>query len=245
MHWGRVKVDLTQITRPNPIETETVILEDPLPDEKQQEVFELSSEVEKEELQLHKKLEANKLPDEEIKLITGNGTLTDLTTDKCQKVLKNQFHTQYGLQDTIVGQKLMFKEQKGELAQILHNGNCHWVVISNINCSKDEINYYDSLFHGKIRDNVKMQICNIFKCSGKELTVNVKACQQQTNEIDCCVFAVVNMFHILTGADIGRTKIREDKMRDHLLQCIKSGHFQEFEKSDSSNRVFCKIKKGF
>ena len=52
--YRNVKVDLTKITRPNPIEAETVILEDPLLDEKQQEVFELSSEEEKEELQLHK-----------------------------------------------------------------------------------------------------------------------------------------------------------------------------------------------
>ena len=76
--YRNVKVALTKITRPNPIETETVILEDPLP--------ELSSEEEKEELQLHKKLEANKLPDEEIKLITGNGMLTDLTIDKSHKI---------------------------------------------------------------------------------------------------------------------------------------------------------------
>ena len=86
----------------------------------------------------------------------------------------------------------MFKEQKGEFVQILHNGNYHWVVISNINCSKDEMNYYDRLFHGKIRDHVKMQICNIFKCSGKELAVNMKAFQQQTNVVDCGVFVVAN-----------------------------------------------------
>ena len=54
-------------------------------------------------MSLHKNLEANKLPDEEIKLITGNGVLTDLTIDKCQKILKNQFHAQYGLQDTVLG----------------------------------------------------------------------------------------------------------------------------------------------
>ena len=60
---------------------------------------------------------------------------------------------------------------------------------------------------------------------------------------DCAVLGVSNMFHILTGADIGRTKIQEDKMIDRLLQRIKSGHFQEFEKSDGSNIVFCKIKK--
>ena len=92
-----VTVDLPRITRLNPIETETVILEDPLPEKKQQEVFELSDEEEKKELQLHKNLEANKLPDEGIKLITGNGILTDLTIDKCEKMLQNQFHAQHGL----------------------------------------------------------------------------------------------------------------------------------------------------
>ena len=29
------------------------------------------------------------------------------------------------------------------------------------------------------------------------------------------------MFHVLTGADIGKTKIQEDKMRDRLLHCIR------------------------
>ena len=133
--YKNVKADLPKITKPNPIETETVILEDPLPEKKQQEVFELSSEEEKQELQLNKNLEANKLPDEEIKLTTENGMLTDLTIDKCQKILKNQFHAQYGLQDTVLGQKLMFKEQKEEFVQIFHNRKYYWVVISNINCS--------------------------------------------------------------------------------------------------------------
>ena len=86
-----------------------------------------------------------------------------------------------------------------------------------------------------------MQIWNIFKCSGKELKVNVKVCQQQINAVDCGVLAIANMSHILTDPDIVRTKFRVDKMKDYLLQCIKSGHFQEFEKSDSSDIAFCKI----
>ena len=72
---------------------------------------------------------------------------------------------------------------------------------------------------------------------GKELTVNVKSCQQQANCVDCG-----DMFHISTEADIGSTKIGEDKMNDHLLQCIKSGEIQELEKSNSNDIVFCKIK---
>ena len=92
--------------------------------------------------------------------------------------LKNQFYVQCGLQDTVLGQKLMFQEQKGEFVKILHNGNFRWVVISNINCKKNKIDYCNSPFHGKIKDHVKIQIFKIFKCSRKELKVNVKTCQQ-------------------------------------------------------------------
>ena len=41
--YRNVKNDLPKIVRPNLIETETVPLEDPFPEKKQQEVFDLSS----------------------------------------------------------------------------------------------------------------------------------------------------------------------------------------------------------
>ena len=86
--------------------------------------------------------------------------LTEITIFKCKKKnSKNEFHAQYGLHDTVLTQKLMFTEQNGEIMKILHNRNYHWVVIYNISCSKNEINY-NSLFHGKInkiKDYVKMQ----------------------------------------------------------------------------------------
>ena len=39
-------------------------------------------------------LEVITLPDKEIKLIKGNGMLTDLTIGKCEQILENQFHAQ-------------------------------------------------------------------------------------------------------------------------------------------------------
>ena len=92
--YGNVTIVLPKITRPNPIKTETVILEDPLPEEKQQEDFDLSIEEKREELQLHINLEVNTLPDKEIRLIKGNRILTDFTAEKCEKILENQFQAQ-------------------------------------------------------------------------------------------------------------------------------------------------------
>ena len=163
---------------PNSIETKTVILEDPLPEEKQQEVFNLSSEEEKEKLQLHTKFEANKLSDAEIKLITGNGELTVLTISRPRRA--SIYRT---------WKKINVQRKTGRIrANIAQWKLSLRVVIISTHCSKNELYYYDSLFHDKISKNVKMQICSIFKCCGKELTVNVKACQQQTNAVDCRVF---------------------------------------------------------
>ena len=82
--------------------------------------------------------------------------LTDFSIFKYQKKIKNELHAQYGLQHTVYRQKLRFKEQNGEFRKILHNRYYHWVLIYNITCSKNEINY-SSLFHGKTKDHVKMQ----------------------------------------------------------------------------------------
>ena len=101
----------------------------------------------------------------------------------------------------------MFKKEKGEFVQILHNGSYHWVVSSNINCTKNEKNYYDSLFRGKTKDHAKMQICKTFKFFEEKLCVNVRASQQQLNGVDCGVYNVANAFHLLLGVHITVKKI--------------------------------------
>ena len=81
-------------------------------------------------------MEVNTLPDKEMKLIKGNGMLTDLPFDKCQKISRPKRASGYP-----TWAKPMFNELKGKLVHILYNGNYHWVVISNINCSKNKIDY--------------------------------------------------------------------------------------------------------
>ena len=63
----------------------------------------------------------------------------------------------------------------------------------------NETNYYDSLFYGKIKGHVKMQACNIYKFLEEELSVNVRACQQQSNRIDCGAYTVgsVRIYRIM------------------------------------------------
>ena len=84
----------------------------------------------------------------------------------------------FGLQDSVLGQKPMFKKKRKEFVQMLRNEIYHWVLVSNINYTKNEIDYCDSLFHRKIKDRVKMQISKLCKLFEEGLSVNVRVCQK-------------------------------------------------------------------
>ena len=91
------------------------------------------------------------LPNDEVELIKNNQMLTDVSINMVQNI---------SFQDTVLRQILMFQD-KEQFLQILHNNNFNWVAVSNLNSKHGTIDYYDSLFHGRIRDHVKLQICNI------------------------------------------------------------------------------------
>ena len=95
-------------------------------------------------------------------------------------MLGTQFKMKDRFQDTILGQKLMFKP-KEHFVQILHNKSFHWVTVSNVNSKSGSVDYYDSLFHGRIKDHVKLQIANISKTKNSELEIHIRSCQQQKN----------------------------------------------------------------
>ena len=152
--------------------------------------------------------------------------LSDIVIDAAQNILRAQFKVN-GLQDTVLGEKLMFREEKETFAQLLHNGSYHWVLVSNYNCEEGHIDYFDSHFHGRIKDHVKLQICNLYKSGNDNITVNVRMCQQQSNGVDCGLYAVYNAYSLLKGEDISSQKIDERKLRSHFLQCVGNGRFSQ------------------
>ena len=82
----------------------------------------------------------------------------------------------------------------------------------------DEMKHYDSLFHEKIKDHVKMKICNMYKFFEEKLSVNVRVCQQQSNHVGCGVYTVENKFHLLSEVNISTKRICKDQMRSRLLK---------------------------
>ena len=67
----------------------------------------------------------------------------------------------------------------------------------------------------------------------------IRACQQKSNRVDCRVYTVANIFHLLSwvNVNISVKRIYEDQIRPHLSTCRKSGHSNEFPSSKPGEKV--------
>ena len=117
--------------------------------------------------------------------------LSDNVINAIQKMIATQHTEINGFQDTVLGQKSNFKSYKSmPFVQIIHNGNLHWVTISTYGCNEGEVNLMASLFKGNIPLQTKRQICAIMDCESKYLKIKVLPVQQQSNSVDCGVYAI-------------------------------------------------------
>ena len=89
-------------------------------------------------------IKRNVVNQEELVRIRTGTTLTDLSINAVQKMLKQQFPKLEGLVSTLLQEKKnsgVCKPRKNQI-QILHSGNDHWVVASTIHCKDSEVCVY-------------------------------------------------------------------------------------------------------
>ena len=120
-----------------------------------------------------------------------------------------------------------FNQVNGELIQILHTGNAHWVCVGSVGCEDGTVNLYDSLYHNIILNEVQEQVLNLVGHSNFT-GIQVLPVQQQSNGSDCGVFAAVFATCLAYGIHPETTQFDVPKMRNHLYQSLKSGVLKMF-----------------
>lgn len=166
-----------------------------------------------------KRLKRN-IDNEELELINNEKMLTDTSINCAQNILHEAFPKVAGLEDTTLGPELNFSTHKEEFVQILHTGSLHWLCVSKFGCKKGEINYYDSLYGGVIANHVQKQIAKMLQEDSDHITVHVKPVQQQTNTVNCSVFAIAFVTHLLHRKDPSKMQLNLSQMRHHLASCL-------------------------
>ena len=164
--------------------------------------------------------------------------LNDNLIQTFQQMLKIKYPNAHGLQDPLLGQALNFAVyQTIPFVQVLHDGSLHWIAISTYNCKEGEIFLMDSMFCGRVTHQTKHQVCSILNSNKKELKIVAFPVQQQSNAIDCGVFALA-FIHCILSEKKTPVEVNFDtsKMRMHLLHCLVKNKLSQFPRSDRNHR---------
>lgn len=123
------------------------------------------------------------------------------------------------------------------MVQILHRGDSksgHWFTVSTVGCNEGSVNWYDSSYNELDVDS-KYQICSILKYDGKALKFNKIPVQSQQGAADCGLFAIAFAVALCLGNNPQKMVFNQDKMREHLVDCIESQNFTNFPFSVNTN----------
>ena len=98
----------------------------------------------------------------------------------------------------------------------------------------------DSLFKGRVTDHSKQQLSGLLNCRNKNTKINVLPFPQQTNDVNCGLFALEFRSEIqLTNFNPVGIYFQEDKLRPHLLHCLAADKITEFPKSTKDSYKLC------
>ena len=169
----------------------------------------------------------------ELNLLAREKMLNDNMVNVAQYLLRKEFPAVSGLQSTNLGQLADFNGMSGQqFVQILHDGSLHWLAVSTIGCPSGEIALMDSLFKGTVRQHVIRQICNLMGCPSKTIKIKVMPVQQQTNGIDCGLFAIAFVQYLLREKEYP-TMVAFQDLRADLHKCILKKEMESFKNSVS------------
>ena len=92
--------------------------------------------------------------------------------------------------------RLTFIAYGTNFAQILYDRINHWETLSSF--SKNEVKLYDSLSK-PISSSIERQIAQLVFCRDPSIRIIRASVQQQSNSINCSLFAIAFAFDIAAG----------------------------------------------
>ena len=183
------------------------------------------------------------LSDVEVSHINNHEMITDESIDLAQQLLAKQFPVYDGFADIALSEQNGFEPimRRNPFIQVLNTGSLHWICVSNLKTSRncnDTCYVYDSLSNGKITPSVTWKISNMLYCQEKpEIKVLIQSVQQQTNSVDCGLFAVAFATSLVFGANPSNATYDQKLMRRHFLTCLEKKVMEPFPESYNRTRT--------
>jgi len=132
-------------------------------------------------------------------------------------LLIHQFPTIPGLYDPKYGEDLSYPPTDDGFVQILHYEN-HWLTVYGKTAGLVKV--YDSL-NSAVSSSIKTQIASIAHCQAHSITLEIQNTQLQKGHDDCALYAIAYATDLCFGNDPADLRYYQDKLRDHLIECLK------------------------
>lgn len=155
------------------------------------------------------------------KQISSNAWLTDEVINASQHLLRQQFPTATGLEDTILiaGQNSTVSGE-ADIVQIVHDRiNQHWITITTIGCNANAVKIYCSLNYVPSEECIKV-ITDYIKFKNRTISLYIMNTERQNSVNDCGLYAIAYATSLLNGRDPINCVYDQQKMREHLIQCL-------------------------
>ena len=108
--------------------------------------------------------------------------------------------------------------------------NNHWVMVSNIDTSLDNVvkDIVLSLVPKKICQDIKMQICSCTRPVSNKFMFDIMNVMPQVTSYDCGLHAIASATEILHGRNPSKCLWDTGQMREHLMKCFEKQMLTQF-----------------
>ena len=151
-------------------------------------------------------------------------------------MLKSQFPTIKGLQDTILAERLATDPTPGEFVQVLLVGGDHWIAVSTLGSRPGHITVYSSL-HYRLSSRTKRVIADLMQSTSCRIMIMYANVQHQSGGSDCGLFALAFCCTLCNGQDPTHISYTQSEMRSHLHTCLLSRRMTPFPEQSRVRRV--------
>jgi len=84
--------------------------------------------------------------------------------------------------------------------------------------------------------DVKCQIAAIMQSSSKSITLQLEPTQEQFGDSDCGLFSIAYATELCYGNDVSSLRYYQDRLRSHLIECLKSKRMIPFPSKSCRRR---------
>jgi len=149
--------------------------------------------------------------------------------NSAQTLMKRAYPHVHGLQDTQATRTAL---PDGDLVQILHVNNSHWLTVSTINCLPGTVHIYDSLVGKSVTLDTKVQIACLLQTPLPQITLKLMNIEQQQNGSDCGLYAIATALELCAGNDPIKASWHSEEMQPHLEACLSKQKITTFPKKE-------------